>query len=217
VRRGSALSIAALVAVAASAVLTSAAAWAAAGVSCRAERAGQRALIQIDVTQLFDPRSRELLHLVELGLVGRLHIETTLFRRRRFWFDPRLVEASHLFSIAWSKDDKRFTLEGRPIASPYDFALPILALRPDGDALDEGDPADGTYVEVLLRLEVVTPTSLGQVARWLVTSPETPADPDPAAAPGPSAPGKTLVPGAVLNLLAADLARKARGTCAVTR
>ena len=215
-RRGSLLSIPALVAAAASAVVTLAAgpAWAAPGISCRAERAGQRALIQIEVNQLFDPRARELLHLVELGLVGRLHIETTLFRRRRFWFDLRLVEASHLFNIAWSKDDKRFTLEGRPIASPYDFALPILALRPEGDALDEGNPADGTYVEVLLRLEVVTPTSLGQVARWLVTSPETPSEADPAA---PSAPGKTLVPGAVLNLLASDLARKARGSCTVTR
>jgi hypothetical protein len=216
VRLGTSILIRALVALAASAALSSAA-WAAPGVSCRAERAGQRALIQIGVTQLFDPRSRELLHLVELGLVGRLHIETTLFRRRRFWFDPRLVEASHLFSIAWSKDDKSFTLEGRPIASPYDFALPILALRPEDDALDDPDPAGGYYVEVLLRLEVVTPTSLGQVARWLVTSPETPAEPDPGAPPGASPPGKTLVPRAVLNFLAADLARKAQGNCPVAR
>jgi hypothetical protein len=216
VRRGSPFLTCAVVAFAASAALPWPA-WAAPGVGCRAERAGQRALIQIEVTQLFDPRSRELLHLVELGLVGRLHIETTLYRRRRFWFDPRLVEATHQFSIAWSKDDKRFTLEGRPIASPYDFALPILALRPADDGLDDRDAEGGAYVEVLLRLEVVTPTSLGQVARWLVTSPEPSADPDPATASGAPAPGKTLLPGAVLNFLAADLARKARGSCPVTR
>jgi hypothetical protein len=194
-------------------VIATANAWAAAGVGCRAERAGQRALVQIGVTELFD---RELLHLVELGLVGRLHIETTLYRRRRFWFDPRLVETTHLFSIAWSREDRRFTLQGQPITSPNDFSLPLVALRPEGDALEDRDPAGGYYVDVTLRLEVITPTSLGQVARWLVTGTEAAAEPDPAApAPPAGAPGKTLVPGAVLNFLAADLARKARGSCPV--
>jgi len=200
--------------------LAQAPAFAAAGVGCRAERAGQRALVQIGVSQLFD---RDLLHLVELGLVGRLHIELTLFQRRRFWFDPRLVESTHLFTIAWSKDDKRFTLEGRPITSPTDFALPLLALRPDEELLDAGDAGGDFYVDVALRLEVITPTSLTQVARWLVTDPAPPAtDQDrtasangsPAAAtPAP----KTLVPRALLNFLAADLARTARGRCPVAR
>ena len=187
-------------------------AQAAAGVGCHAERAGQRALIQVGITQLFD---RELLHLVELGLVGRLHIELTLFRQRRLWFDPRLAESTHLFSIAWSKEDRRFTLEGQRIASPYDFALPILALRSDEDPLTPEMTNDDFYVEVLLRLEVITPTSLGQVARWLVTSPEAGSEADPGAAPAPA--GKTLLPRALLNYLAADLARTARGRCAVVR
>jgi hypothetical protein len=192
---------------------------AAAGVSCRAERAGQRALVQIHVTELFD---RELLHLVELGLVGRLHIEATLYRRRRFWFDPRLVESSHLFSIAWSKDDKRFTLEGQTIASPYAFGLPLLALRPDGvddDGLTDRDPGGGAYVEILLRLEVITPTSLGQVARWLVTNPAPATEAEPGSSVASAAPAapRTVVPRALLNFLANDLARTARGSCPVER
>jgi hypothetical protein len=196
-------------------------AFAAAGVACSAERAGQRALITIGVTQLFD---RELLHLVELGLVGRLHIEAVLYRRRPFWFDPRLAESTQLLNIAWSKEDRRFTLEGQPIASPYDFALPLLALRPEGGD-DFGPRAmarqDGYYVDVLIRLEVITPTSLGQVARWLVTSPA-PTSPgaEPAAgtSTAPPAPAsKTVVPRALLNFLAADLARTARGTCPAPR
>ena len=171
-------------------------AWSAAGVGCLAERAGQRALVQVAVTQLFD---RDLLRLVELGLVGRLHLDLGLYRRRRFWFDLRVAESSQLYTIAWSKEEGRFTIEGRPLDNPADFGVPTLSLRPEEDQLG-GEPA---YVEAVARLEVITPASLGQVARWLVTGPQGEAG------------ARTPEPRTLLNVLAADLARTARGRCSV--
>lgn len=185
--------------------------WANAQVGCQAERAGQRALLQIVVAELFD---RELLRLVELGLEGRLHIEAALYRRRRFWMDARVAESQHVFTIAWSKPERRFLLDGRAITSPRRFNLPRQSLRPADESLQQASH----YVEIALRLEVITASSLGQVARWMVSRPGQPtAEPDPAAQPAPNqaeASG-TVLPRALVNYLAADLARTARGRCPV--
>ena len=188
------------------ALLPAAAAWAAGRVECRAERAGDRALVQVTVLELFD---RELLRLVELGLEGRLSVEATLYRRRRFWFDPRMAEHSTGFTIAWSKADASFTFDGRLLPHPMQVPLPLFSLRPDGDSLRDGD----FYLDIAVRLQVITANSLGQVARWLVASPtESAGETSAQEAASPPA----LLPRALVGYLAADLARTANGRCAVT-
>jgi hypothetical protein len=54
---------------------------AAAGVHCRVERAGERAVVAVTLADVLDP---DLRRLVELGLAGRLQVEVTLHRRRAF-------------------------------------------------------------------------------------------------------------------------------------
>jgi hypothetical protein len=159
---------------------------------CRAERAGERALVQITVVDLFD---RDLLHLVRLGLEGRIALEAALYRRRTFWFDQRLSSESHTAAVSWSKARQAFALDGAA-ADPLRLALPALALRvPDQGA---------HYVEVSVRLEVVTAGSLVQVARWLVRGGSG------GEGPTPSALGRSL-----LAQVAADLARTASARCPV--
>jgi hypothetical protein len=83
--------------------------------TCLAERAGDRVQARVSLTELFDP---ELLHLVRLGLRGQIHVEATLYRRRRFWFDERRAMETRESVVAWSRTEGRFTLDGRPVADP---------------------------------------------------------------------------------------------------
>jgi hypothetical protein len=160
--------------------------------SCAAERAGDRVQIRVLLSELFD---EELLHLVRLGLRGRIHLEVTLFRRRRFWFDQRRASEIRAAVVAWSHAQGRFTLDGRPVESPAALTLAPLTLR--------GPGGGHHYVEVNARLEVVTVESLGQMASWLVRGKERDAS-------GPSRLGRSLV-----SYVAAELARTAGAYCDV--
>jgi hypothetical protein len=186
----------------------SGAAFAQPAAGCRADTAGPRVLLRVTLADLFD---RELLRLVELGLVGRLSVKATVFRRRRLWFDARMVELERELSLAWSRQEGALTIQGQPVAQPNRLELPEMILSPSQAS---GDDLADSYVEVVARLEVITASSLGQVARWLVRGQRR--------APGPAetseragATGPQAVPRVLVEYLAADLARTSAGRCPV--
>jgi hypothetical protein len=158
---------------------------------CQAERAGQRALLHVTALDLFD---RDLLHLVRLGQSGTIELEAVLYRRRRLWFDERRTAERHELVVSWSRKRQQFLIDGAP-GDPARLTFPVVTLAP----IDEA-PA---YLAVTVRLEVVTPGSLVQVARWLVRG-------EGAEGPNPSALGRSL-----LSQVASDLARTATTRCAV--
>jgi hypothetical protein len=182
-------------------------AWAEAGVQCRAEATGPRAVLRVAVRDMFDG---ELLRMVQLGLVGRLRVQAILYRRRRVWFDAKLAEVGRLLSVAWSRAQNTFTIEGQPVPDPNAIELPDIVLGSGWD--DRADSGD-VYVDVSARLEVITASSLGQVARWLVGGKSA------AAGERPPSRGENaqLVPRALVEYLAADLARTAGGRCPLRR
>ena len=182
-------------------------AWAEPTLECRAEPAGQRLALRVSLADLFD---EELLRLVELGLVGRLRVEATWYRERPLWFDARVGQSSRELVVSWSRQESTFLVEGRPVERLSRFELPELMI---GGGLDV--PADSVagYVEVRARLEVITASSLGQVARWLVRGKAQ----GNRAAPEPAESGSPLVPRALVQYLAADLARTAKGRCPIRR
>jgi hypothetical protein len=166
-------------------------AWAAPGARCRAEQAGPRALVDIEVTDLLD---QQLQRLVELGLVGRLRVEAALYRRRRLWFDQRVTEQVREYGIGWSPTDRGLLVDGQRVdpAARRSGRLPLPFLTLPGRLR-----AGAHYVEITLRLEVVTAASLGEVARWLVAGAD------------------RTVPRALVDYLAADLARTGSCRCEV--
>jgi hypothetical protein len=184
------------------------AAWAQPALDCRADTAGQRVLLRVSLAELFD---EELLRLVELGLVGRLRVTATLYRQRPLWFDARLAESSRELAVSWSRQESTFTIEGRPVERPNRLELPEMIM---GGALGDAPDSAPAYVEVTARLEVITASSLGQVARWLVRGK---AQGERSAAPERAESGSPLVPRALVNYLAADLARTASGRCPLRR
>jgi hypothetical protein len=181
------------VALALAAAATRAGAEGAAQVLCRAERAGDRARTELTVIDLFD---RDLLRLVRLGLEGRIAVEAILYRRRPLWFDQRLGSETRTQVVAWSRARRTFTLDG-VAAEPARMTLAPVVLR--------AAASGAHYVEVSVRLEVVTAGSLVQVARWLVRG-------ENGAGEGatPSLLGRSL-----LSQVAADLARTAQARCPV--
>jgi hypothetical protein len=185
--------VAFLLTLASLAALSTREAWATPAASCRAERAGQRALVATEVIELLEPGLRRL---VELGLVGRLRVEAALYRRRPLWFDQRVAEQVRDHGIGWSRTDRTLLLDGQRM-DPAALArgrmtLPFLSLLPG--RFRSGDH----YVEINLRLEVVTSASLGEVARWLVDDAD-----------------RSVVPRALVDYLAADLARTSSCRCEV--
>jgi hypothetical protein len=160
--------------------------------SCSAERAGDRAQARVKLSELFDD---ELLHLVKLGLRGQIRLEVTLYRQRRLWFDERRALETRDAVVAWSRSDRRFTLDGRAVADPTKLTLDSLSLR----SLGTGPH----YLEVTARLEVVTVKSLGQMATWLIRG-------DAENGDRPSRLGRGLV-----SYVAAGLVRTAATRCRV--
>jgi hypothetical protein len=180
------------------AALAAPAARAAVDVQCKVERAGERALVSVTLADVLDP---DLRRLVELGLAGRLRVEVRLHRRRAFWFDAQVGEDIRQSVLQWSRPRASMLLDGQ-LVDPRRLTLPFV-LRPGHGGLDQGEH----YVDVAVRLEVVTASSLGAVARWLAAGrPGTNGngDEDDGAAP---------LPRALAGALAADLARTARGRC----
>jgi len=160
--------------------------------SCVAERAGDRAEAKVLLTELFD---EELLHLVRLGLRGQIHLEVTLYRQRRFWFDERRALETRDAVVAWSRPQGHYTLDGSPVRDLSALTLSPLSLRSMGQG--------GHYLEINARLEVVTVKSLGQMATWLVRGKDDSGE-------EPSRLGRGLV-----SYVAAGLVRTAAARCRV--
>jgi hypothetical protein len=177
---------------------------AAVGVQCKVERAGERALVSVTLADVLDP---DLRRLVELGLAGRLRVEVTLHRRRAFWFDAQVGEDVRQSVLQWSRQRSSMLLDGQVVDASR-LTLPFV-LRPGRGGLQE----DEHHVDVAVRLEVVTASSLGAVARWLAAGRPgansrrqgNDVDEDEVATP--------ILPRALAGALAADLARTARGRC----
>jgi hypothetical protein len=135
---------------------------------------------------------RELLRIVKLGVSGRLTVEASVVRRRQLWFGHVVAATTREIPLTWSEERGAFELDGRALPDPEHISLERIVLSL-GEA---GDPR-AYEVEVVTRLVVVTPGSLGRVAGLL-------------AGESDSALARTLL-GAIAN----DLTRSANGTCPV--
>jgi hypothetical protein len=159
--------------------------------ACKAVLAGTRALVDATVHGLLD---RELLRIVKLGVAGRLTVEASVVRRRQLWFGRVVAASKRDLPLTWSEERGVFELDGRPLADPEHLSLERISL-----SLGESEDPGAYEVEVVTRLVVVTPGSLGRVAHLLEGESD-------------SALTRTLV-GAIAN----DLTRSANATCPVQR
>ena len=158
-------------------------------VACKAVLAGTRALIDATIHGLLD---QELLRIVKLGVSGRLTVEASVVRRRQLWFGRVVAASTRELPLSWSEERGAFELDGRPLPDPAHIPLERIAL-----SLGEPDDPGAYQVEVVTRLVVVTPGSLGRVAHLLEGESD-------------SALTRTLL-GAIAN----DLTRSASATCPV--
>ena len=156
-------------------------------VACKAVLAGTRALVDATLHGLLD---RELLRIVKLGVSGRLTVEASVVRRRQLWFGRVVAATTRELPLIWSDERGVFELDGRALSDPEHISLERIAL-----SLGETDDPRAYQVEVVTRLVVVTPGSLGRVAHLLEGESD-------------SALTRTLL-GAIAN----DLVRSANATC----
>jgi hypothetical protein len=158
-------------------------------VACKAMLAGTRALVDATIHGLLD---RELLRIVKLGVAGRLTVETSVVRHRQLWFGRVVATTTRELPLTWSEERGAFELDGHAVPDPEHVSLERIAL-----SLGEADDPRAYQVEVVTRLVVVTPGSLGRVADLLEGESD-------------SALART-----VLRAIANDLTRTANGTCPV--
>lgn len=160
-------------------------------VACKAFLAGTRALVDATIHGLLD---RELLRIVKLGVPGKLTVEASVSRRRQLWFGRIVTMATRELPLRWSEERGAFELDGRALADPEHISLERIPLP-----LAEAEEPAAYQVEVVTRLVVVTPGSLGRVAHLLEGESD-------------SALTRTLL-GAIAN----DLTRSASAICPVEK
>ncbi len=165
------------------------------GARCEAVQLGRRTLARVDLFRFFD---RELLRLIRLGLEGRIHITLTLMRRRTAWFDDVVLSVDRDVTLTWDDTRRRYLVDGVAID-----VVDLEPLRLDRVALGrrDRDTAGTHYVEVSVRLQVVTVTSLLTAANWLTG--------------GKSGPDRVST--SVARAVAEDLLRKASTSCGVVK
>jgi hypothetical protein len=160
-------------------------------VACKAFLAGTRALVDATIHGLLD---RELLRIVKLGVPGKLTVEASVSKRRQLWFGRVVTTATRELPLRWSEERGAFELDGRALADPEHISLERIPL-----VLGEAEEPAAYQVEVVTRLVVVTPGSLGRVAHLLEGESD-------------SALTRTLL-GAIAN----DLTRSAAASCPVEK
>ncbi|RKH47722.1 hypothetical protein D7X55_11395 [Corallococcus sp. AB049A] len=176
-------------------LLTSGAHAEEASAACTATLSGRRVMVRPEARAFISP---ELDRLVRLGLAGKLEVELTLWKRRAFWFDANLDSARITQVLAFTQEG--YVLDGRELTG----GVGTLELERVAWTLDARPESDEHFVvQVEVRLQVVTATSLGRMARWLTQG-------------EPTSSG-TPVLTSLLRSVAEDLARQASGRCDVSR
>jgi hypothetical protein len=162
-------------------------------VRCTASVAGGRVVVEVDLLGFLDP---ELLKLIRLGLEGRLSLDVAVVKRRRFWFDAPVDTQSHLATFSYARSTGRLLVDGRrTVDNPAVVSLERVALR-------VGRDPDETYgVEVTARLQVITASSLDNLAGWISGRPRQ----------------EPILPQQLLQVVADELARAAAGRCEAKR
>ena len=169
--------------------------------SCSARLAGRRVIVNAALAGLFDP---ELLRLVRLGLAGRLEVEIALQRKRLLMFSEALASERYQATLSYDETSQEFRIDGRGVGAE------LLSLTLDRVTLTlRAPPPEGPHsVRVTARLEVVTASSLLQLARFFGgREKDKPADEG-------EAPGLSSL---LVKSLLQDLARSATGSCALER
>jgi hypothetical protein len=187
--------------------------------SCRARLAGRRALADVELRGFFDA---DLLRLVRLGLAGRLEVELTVLRKRWFIVSASGARQRYRSVLTFDPAAQEFAIDGSAIGKELrDLTLERLSLP-----LEE--PLSGApLIRATARFEVVTESSLLQVAKWLAgggRNADNRASGDaapPDARSGRSDAGAEQAESTfstfVFKSLMRDLARSATATCALER
>lgn len=163
---------------------------------CSALLANGRALVDVAADHLL---SDDLVRLVRLGMTGRLEIQVTLIRRQPFWFDAVVLEERRQLEVTALVAGKGLLLDGtRELREVDRLELDRLVLRPRPEVLPE--EVDRYRVEVKLRFQVITATSLQQVARWIASGDQE---------------EQGAVSRRLLDAVASDLTREASARCDV--
>jgi hypothetical protein len=163
---------------------------------CSALLAQGRALVDVTLERLF---SAELLKLVALGLMGRVKVEVTLLRRQPFWFDEVVAEETREIAIRFSRSGGGglYVVDGRKEVREVE-RLDVDRIAVHGnERLERGERY---RVEVKAHLQVVTASSLREVARWVTSG---------------SAEEQSALSRGVLEVVASDLGRRAEASCDV--
>lgn len=162
---------------------------------CTATLSGRRVVVRPEAQALL---TSELERLLRLGLAGRLEVELTLLRRRKLWFDEQVDSAQLTQVLSFSQG--AYLLDGRLLSS----GAAALELERTAWTLEQPpEPSESFVVQLNVRLQVVTASSLGKVASWLTQ--------------GPSAEDeRSTVTRNLLRTVAEDLTRRASGRCEVT-
>lgn len=170
-----------------------------ASASCTATVSGRRVVVRPEASAFISP---ELDRLIRLGLAGKLEVELTLWRRRAFWFDTRVDSARVTQVLAFTRAS--YLLDGRLLTE----GVGTLELERVAWMLDARVATDEHFfVQVEVRLHVVTAASLGRMARWLTQG----------EAPDTDSEVRTPLLGSLLRSVAEDLARQASTRCDVSR
>ncbi len=164
--------------------------------SCGARLVGDRVLVSMELRSFLD---EETLRLVRLGLVGRVHVELGVYRKRWGLFEQTVALQSSDASVEYSRSDRRFLLDRRLVVdAPLALKLPVQSVRLGAVA----QPATSLSLRAEARLQVVTVASLSKVAAWAT------------GAEGDQASSDVLTRG-LLSAVVEDLTRSAECTCRV--
>ena len=161
---------------------------------CTATLSGRRVVVRPEALAFLNA---ELDRLLRLGLAGRLEVELTLLRRRKLWFDEQVDSARLTQVLSFSQGE--YLLDGRSLPS----GATVLELERTAWTLETPpESGDAFVVQVNVRLQVVTASSLGKMASWLTQGPSSDNE-------------RSTVTRNLLSSVAEDLTRRASGRCDV--
>lgn len=161
---------------------------------CTATLSGRRVVVRPEALAFLNA---ELDRLLRLGLAGKLEVELTLLRRRKLWFDEQVDSARLTQVLSFSQAE--YLLDGRPLPS----GATVLELERTAWTLETPpESGDAFVVQVNVRLQVVTASSLGKMASWLTQGSDSENE-------------RSTVTRNLLSSVAEDLTRRASGRCDV--